>query len=181
MEKIKALIVKYKEVISYLFFGVVTTLVNWVVYAVMVRLLHVDLSAVESSDNVVFSLFSGNSGKALTLLFVANLVAWIASVLVAYVTNKLWVFESKSWKAGTVLRELWEFVAARLFTGLFEWFGIPALVMLGLRQSLLGIEGFWAKALVSVLVVVLNYIFSKFIIFKNKHKQENDAEAEEES
>lgn len=168
MKQIKPLIMKYKEIISYLFFGVVTTLVNWMVYALMVRLLQVDLSAVESTDNVVFSIFSGSSGKSLTLLFIANLVAWVVSVLVAFVTNKLWVFDSKTWRLGVVLHELWEFVASRLLTGLFEWFGIPALVMLGMKQSLLGIEGFWAKALVSVLVVVLNYVFSKFIVFKNK-------------
>ena len=173
-EKVKALFKKYQEIISYLFFGVVTTLVNWVVYALMVRLLQVDLSAVESTDNVVFSLFTGSSGRSLTLLFVANLTAWVVSVLVAFVTNKLWVFDSKTWKIGTVLRELWEFVASRLFTGLFEWFGIPALVMLGLKQSLFGIEGFWAKALVSVLVVVLNYVFSKFIVFRKKHKKEEE-------
>lgn len=172
MNQLKSLFMKYKEIISYLFFGVVTTLVNWVVYALMVRVLQVDLSAVESTDNVVFSLFSGSSGKSLTLLVIANLIAWIASVLVAFVTNKLWVFASKIWRPGVVLRELWSFVASRLLTGLLEWFGIPALVMLGMKQSFLGIEGFWAKALVSVLVVVLNYIFSKFIIFKNKHNRE---------
>ncbi len=171
MKWIKSLFSKYKEIISYLFFGVVTTLVNWAVYALMVRLLQVDLSAVESADNVVFSLFSGNSGKSLTLLFIANLTAWVASVLVAFVTNKLWVFDSKTWRLRIVVRELWEFVGSRLVTGLFEWFGIPALVMLGMKQSFLGIEGFWAKALVSVLVVVLNYVFSKFVVFKNRQKK----------
>lgn len=176
MNRIKSLFEKYKEIISYLFFGVVTTLVNWVVYALMVRLLQVDLSAVESTDNVVFSMFSGNSGKSLTLLFVANLTAWVASVLVAFVTNKIWVFNARTWQIGTVLRELWEFTASRLFTGLFEWFGIPALVMLGMKQSFLGVEGFWAKALVSVLVVVLNYVFSKFIVFKNKRKKKEEEE-----
>jgi putative flippase GtrA len=104
------------------------------------------------------------------LLFIANLIAWFAAVIVAFITNKLWVFESKTWKPRTVIRELWEFVAARIATGALEWFGIPALVMAGMSQSFLGVEGFWAKAIVSVAVIVLNYVFSKFIIFKKSRK-----------
>ena len=160
--------IKYKQIISYLFFGVVTTLVNWLVYAVMVRALSVDLSEVEGTDSVIFSILSGSSGKSLTLLFIANLTAWIVSVAVAFVTNKLWVFNSKTWQFKIVIKELWEFIAARLATGLLEWFGIPALVMAGMKQSFWGIEGFWAKAAVSVIVVILNYVFSKLIVFKKK-------------
>jgi len=173
INKIKELIIKYKEIISYLFFGGVTTLVNWAVYALMVKLLAVDLSGVDAAkDGIIKSVFGGTAGRDIRLLFLANLIAWLASVLVAFVTNKLWVFEAKSWRAGTVLRELWEFTAARIATGVLEWFGIPALVMLGMNGRFLGIEGFWAKALVSVAVVALNYVFSKFIIFKKKKNSE---------
>ena len=168
IEKIKSLFVKYKELISYLFFGVVTTLVNWAVYAVMVRLLHIDLNNVAESDNVFMSLVNGAAGKAIRLLVFANIIAWLAGVIVAFITNKIWVFESKSFRPKTVLKELWTFVAARLATGILEWFGIPLLVLIGLNQSLFGIEGFWAKALVSVIVVVSNYVFSKLIVFKKK-------------
>lgn len=171
MDKIKELFTKYKEIISYLFFGVVTTVVNWIVYAIMVRLLAVDLTQVKGSDNVFYSMLHGDSGKNLTLLLIANIVAWAAGVIVAFVTNKLWVFESKSWRIGTVLKELGGFTVARLATGFMEWFGIPALVMAGLNQSFLGIQGFWAKAIVSVAVIVLNYVFSKFIIFRKKKKE----------
>ncbi len=172
MQKIKELLIKYKEIISYLFFGVVTTLVNWAVYAVMVRLLSVDLSTVKESENVIYSMFHGDAGRNITLLFVANIVAWIVSVIVAFVTNKLWVFDSKTWKARVVLKELWSFVASRLATGFLEWFGIPALVMAGLTYSFLGIEGFWAKAIVSVAVVILNYVFSKFLVFRKKNRDD---------
>ncbi len=170
LEKIKALFIKYKEIISYLFFGVVSTVVNWIVYAIAVRAFSIDLSAVKNTGtgNVFMSLLSGDSGREIRLLFFANLIAWFAAVVVAYITNKLWVFESKSWKPTLVLKELWEFVAARIATGAMEWFGIPALVMAGMNQRFLGVEGFWAKAVVSVAVIVLNYVFSKFIIFKKK-------------
>ena len=146
-----------------------TTLVNWAVYALCVRLTGVDLSRVDAAkDGIIKSVFGGTAGEQIRLLFAANLIAWAASVLVAFVTNKLWVFESKSWRVKTVTRELWEFTAARLLTGLLEWFGIPALVLAGMNGSLFGIEGFWAKALVSVIVVAANYVFSKLVIFKKK-------------
>ena len=168
MKKIKALIEKYKELISYLFFGFATTVINWIVYAVMVRLLAVDLSSIESTDNVFNSLLHGESGSNITKLFIANVIAWVVAVIFAFITNKLWVFNSKSWKPKTALKEFWEFVAARLATGSLEWFGIPALVVAGMTASFLGIEGFWAKAVVSVAVIVLNYVFSKLIIFRKK-------------
>ena len=173
MKRIKELLIKYKELISYLFFGVATTLVNWLVYAVMVRLLAVDLSAVSAQKGqLIKEVFHGAAGKNLILLFVASLVAWVVAVIFAFVTNKLWVFASKSFRPAVVLKELWGFVAARLATGAMEWFGIPALVLAGMNQKLFGVEGFWAKALVSVAVVVLNYVFSKFLIFKNNTKNE---------
>ena len=63
------------------------------------------------------------------------------------------------------------FVGARLITGCIEWLGVPALVKLGLNQKFLGIDGMFSKVLVSVIVVILNYVFSKLLIFKNKENQ----------
>ena len=168
--KIRELIIKYKEIITYLIFGVVTTLVNWAVYTVCVKLMSLDLSHIDAAkDGIIKSVFGGTAGREIRLLFLASLIAWAASVLVAFVTNKLWVFESRSWNVKTVARELWEFVAARILTGVLEWFGTPALVLAGMNQSLLGIEGFWAKALVSVIVVAANYVFSKLVVFKKNN------------
>lgn len=168
LEKIKLLFNKYKEIILYIVFGVVTTVTNWIVYAVTVKIMGVDLSSVKVEGNIIYTVFHGSSGKNITLLFIANIIAWLAAVAVAFVTNKLWVFNSKSWKPLTVIKELGSFVSGRIATGLLEWFGIPALVLAGMNQSLFGIEGFPAKVIVSVIVVVVNYFFSKFIVFRNK-------------
>ena len=89
----------------------------------------------------------------------------------AFVTNKIWVFESKSWKPSVAFKELWLFVTARLITGVLEWVGVPLLVAWGLDQKMFGVKGFVAKIIVSVIVIILNYVFSKLIIFKKKDKQ----------
>ena len=172
MSKIKALLVKYKEIIMYIIFGVLTTLVNWVVYTVLIKIFG---SAVENEE-ILFTLFGRNISKEIFYIFIANFVAWVAGVVFAFVTNKIWVFESKSWRFGLVMKELWLFVLARLITGVMEWFGVPLLWAIGLDQDLFGIDGFLAKIIVSVIVVILNYVFSKLIIFRNKDKKKDKLE-----
>lgn len=136
---------KYREQIMYLVFGVATTLVNWVVYAIMQKLFHAEMT-------------------------LSNAVAWVISVLFAYVTNKLFVFESKSWKPNVVAREAATFVGARALTGVFDTFFPTLLFKLGLNQPILGIEGFAAKLAAAVVVIVLNYVFSKLIVFRKSKK-----------
>ena len=145
MDKIKGLFLKYRELISYLFFGGLTTLVSWASYALFVRL------------------------PGMTL-FWGNVLSWVCAVLFAFVTNKLWVFNSKSWAWPGWLKEAAAFFAGRIFSGLVEMGGFPLLMWLGLDQSLLGIEGFAAKVVISVVVIVLNYILSKFLVFRRKQE-----------
>lgn len=144
MKKIQELFVKYKEIIMYLIFGVGTTVVNWGIYTVIVML-----------------------GKEVNLT-IANIIAWVGAVAFAYITNKLWVFESKSWSLEVVWKELGMFLGARIFSGIFEIGLFPVLVWLGMNQAIFGVEGMLAKVVISVLVIVLNYIFSKLIVFKKK-------------
>lgn len=139
-----------KEVILYIIMGVLTTLVNLVVYAICVKPL-----AVFISDKTIY-------------IGVAKLIAWVVAVLFAFFTNKVWVFESKSWAPKVFWRELISFVGARALTGLLEVFGTPFLVSIGLDQTLFGVEGMWAVIIVSVFVIIFNYVFSKLVIFKNK-------------
>ena len=138
MKKIKRLLLKYKEVIMYLIFGVATTLVNWVVYSL--------------------------------LMTISNAIAWFTAVVFAYITNKLFVFESKSWNVAGVWKEVVKFFGARIATGVIEIGGLPLLYYIGVKQSLFGVEGFVAKILVSVIVVILNYVFSKIFVFNKKDK-----------
>lgn len=155
---------KYKEIVLYIIFGVLTTLVNWITYA----LTEPPLSTALVGDKVLVSTAYFTLTNETLAIFLANVIAWVAGVLFAFVTNKIWVFESKSWKVSVALKEFWLFVAARLITGVLEWFGVPLLVAIGLSAALFGVEGFVAKILVSVIVVILNYVFSKLIIFKKK-------------
>ncbi len=140
-----------REVFMYLVFGVLTTVVSWASYALFDRIVG---KFVENNDILQASI--------------ANVLSWIAAVLFAFVTNKLWVFDSKSWKGDIVIKELGSFIAARLATGCIEWFGVPLLMKLGMDQELFGTKGMLAKIIASVLVVILNYFFSKLLIFKKK-------------
>ncbi len=175
IKKIAELCVYYKEILLYIVFGVVTTLVNWLVYSLMVSLLDVNLSGF-STDTVVtalfgngdFHAFAAENSKQLGALFVANFVAWTAGVIVAFITNKIWVFNSRVKTAGGVIKELLLFTASRLITGVIEWFGLPLVILFGLNQTVFGVEGFLAKIIISVIVVILNYVFSKLLVFKRK-------------
>lgn len=174
-EKIKQLFGQYREIIHYIVFGVVTTIVNWAVYAVFVKLFKVDLSAFSGvgvfdmlfgSQKTAGGIFSDCSSELL-LLFLSNFIAWVAGVIVAFITNRKWVFESKTKSVG-VVKEFFLFTGSRLVTGCLEWFGLPILILLGMNKTLFGVEGFFAKVIISVAVVILNYVFSKLIVFK-KH------------
>ena len=133
-DKLKALYEKYRSTVIYLIFGVLTTVVNYAVYLPLYNLL-------------------GWSAA------VCNAVAWVAAVAFAYVTNKLFVFESKSWKTG-VLSEFLRFVGSRVASGAVET------VSLLLTVDFLGWNGNVMKLLLAVFVIVFNYVLSKFFVFK---------------
>lgn len=151
---VKKIFNKYKEIIMYLIFGVLTTVVSWGSYAVFTKVFE---SAIVD-ENV--------------LVAVANVLSWVVAVLFAFITNKLFVFESKSLKPTIVFKELGLFVGSRLLSGAVEWVGVPLLVWLGLNQTIFGVEGMVSKVLVSIIVIILNYILSKLIVFK-KEKKDN--------
>lgn len=136
-EKILSLIRKHYDVLSYLFFGVLTTVVNYVVYLPCYNLL--GLSAA-----------------------VSNLIAWVVAVAFAYLTNKPFVFRSHDWSAKTVIPELTKFVSCRVASGAAES------VILLLTVDILHWNGNVWKLITSVLVVVLNYIGSKLLVFRKK-------------
>lgn len=136
---------KYRELILYFIMGVATTLVSWGTYAVGVR------------------IFSWN-------ITGSNIFSWICAVLFAFVTNKIWVFESRSWEMKVAFPEFVKFVSARLLTGILEMAGVPFLVSIGLDQTLFGVKGMWAKITMSIVVMVLNYVFSKLLIFRTSSR-----------
>ena len=135
MEKIRELIHKYADVLVYLFFGVLTTAVNYLVYLPCFNLIHFSAA-------------------------VSNVIAWVAAVIFAYMTNKPFVFKSHDWSAKTVVPELTKFVGSRVLSGAMET------VIIYLTVDLLCWNGNVMKLLSSVLVVVFNYIASKLLVFK---------------
>ena len=136
MDRIISLVKKHWDIVSYLFFGVLTTAVNYIVYLPCYNLLY--LSAALS-----------------------NVIAWVAAVIFAYLTNKPFVFRSNDWSAKTVIPELTKFVGARIASGALETF------IIFLTVDLLSWNGNLMKLVTSVLVVILNYVASKLLVFRN--------------
>ena len=139
LKRLRDLIIKYWDIISYLFFGGLTTLVNFVVYFPLYNWL--GLSAVMS-----------------------NVAAWLVAVSFAFLTNKPFVFKSNDWSIKTVIPELTKFVGCRIGSGFLET------VIIWLLVDCMLWDGNIIKIIVSILVVILNYISSKWIVFSKKEK-----------
>ncbi len=133
--KIRELLLRYKGLILYGVFGVLTTLINMAVY------------------HLCFERWGWSN-----VLSVG--IAWVLSVLFAFVTNKLWVFDSKSWEGKTVLREGISFFSARAATGVLDM-GIMFLAV----DCLHGEPLLW-KLISNIIVIILNYVASRLWIFK---------------
>lgn len=130
----KEMYLKYKEVIMYLIFGVLTTVVNIVVYYIMADMLHIHY-------------------------MISNVVAWFLSVLFAYVTNRIYVFESKS---QDIMKEMISFFGARLATGVMD------MVFMWIFVGLHILPDFIAKVISNVFVIIANYVLSKLVVFKGE-------------
>lgn len=137
MSKIIDLFNKYKEVVMYLIFGVLTTIVSLVSYYLLTI-------TIFNPDNAI-------------LLQVANILSWIISVLFAYITNRKFVFESKN---NNILKEVSSFFGSRLITLLFD------MLIMFVGVTLLKGNDKFIKVISQVIVIVSNYIFSKLFVFK---------------
>ena len=137
MGRIRELLVKHWEVLSYLFFGVLTTAVNYVVFAIAAQVF---------SDSAT----------------VCNVIAWVVAVAFAYLTNKPFVFRSHDWSAKTVVPELGKFLSCRIGSGVMET------VIILISVDILGGNKYLWKLLTNVLVVIVNYIGSKLLVFRKK-------------
>ena len=145
IKKIKELYVKYKEIINYLIFGILTTLVNLITKYIL-----------------LFTVLNPTNGFQLQI---AIIVSWIVAVIFAYFTNRKFVFESKNQNK---LKEFMSFVVARIATLLLEMFIMWFFVTLLKLNSDLYVIIFTLVA--QVAVVIGNYIFSKLFVFKKTDK-----------
>lgn len=135
MKIIRELVIKYYDILIYLIFGVLTTVVNYIVYLPCYNILCLSAS-------------------------VSNMIAWAVAVAFAYLTNKPFVFRSHDWSAKTVVPELTKFVGSRVASGLLE-----TLIIFVTVDCLLW-NGNIMKLATSVLVVLLNYVASKLLVFR---------------
>lgn len=156
------------EIVSYLVFGVLTTVVNLIVYGIMGK-----IGGEGYKESVLFRIGSFD----FLYIYLANAVAWIVAVAFAYVTNKLFVFESRSWKAGVLVKEIISFIGARILSFLlFEelMFGVIAKLLENIKY------GDWiAKLITAVLVVIFNFVASKLVIFRKKKSVGEAASSDE--
>ena len=131
-----------KEIILYLFFGVLTTIVSWISYALFV---HIGIE-----------------------INISNILSWFCAVLFAFITNKWFVFMSRSVSVKTLVYELGSFFGTRLFTGVVAWVLFSVLYIIGLNQSLFNTDGFIAKIISTVAEIIINWLFSKYVVFRKK-------------
>ncbi len=153
---------KYREIIMYIIFGALTTLVSIVTYFIVRNIFPDEQSAPEFLKwTYRLSFGEGDSSTVLP-----NIISWIVSVTFAFITNRIWVFKSKVKGVGKILLQAGSFYAARLFTLFVD------LAIMYLLVNLPNIEnGFYElciKVFSNIVVLVLNYIFSKLFIFKKK-------------
>lgn len=157
--KILAKLVNW-ETITYIFFGVLTTVVSYVSYALA--------NAVFESVGYLGAgaLIFNRAGEVKDYSYQeANVISWIFSVTFAFVTNKLWVFESRGKSGREVTREFFSFYASRIVS-LFIDIGFTYLFV-----SVLDMGKMVSKIIASVFIVVVNYILSKLFVFKKTQSQ----------
>lgn len=141
MKKIMELYKKYKEIINYLIFGVLTTVISLAVYYI--------------------SVFTFLNPDIPIQLQIANILSWIAGVAFAYFTNRKFVFESRN---ENKLQEATKFVSSRITTLLLDMF------IMWLFVTILHFNNAIMKLISQILVIIGNYILSKLLVFKNKNK-----------
>lgn len=158
----KSLYREYKELCNYIIFGVLTTIVSFGTYYLF-RWIFPNEDSVPYFLKWVFNLTAVFKTESTTVLPV--FLSWICAVTFAYVTNRIWVFESKA-KGWHIVSEAGKFFGARVLTLLVD------IIIMFLMVDLTGIKGIWwelfAKIIDNIVVLVLNYILSKLIVFRKK-------------
>ena len=174
MNQIKAFVAKRKQLLLYILFGGLTTVVSLLAWYLTLK--------------YGVRIWSDENGEPTAFLDVlGSTTQWVSGVLVAFITSKIWVFTeaAKGWKV--TLRQLAVFVTSRLLTYFLEvginLGAIATLEALRCPSFVLGLLGFeisvdarlWAKVISSIVIVISNYLISKFLVFrKSRKKQEQN-------
>jgi len=139
IDKIWSLYKKYEEIISYLIFGVLTTIVSIASYAIFAHVFNIQY-------------------------MISTVLAWIVSVSFAYITNKIFVFKSKNLGLKGTIIECFKFYAARIFTLLVD------LAFKKFFVDFMHMNDMIATTINQFIIIVLNYVLSKILVFRNKNK-----------
>ena len=159
----KKIFEKYREIITYIFFGIITTAVSMGVYfAILLFAEHI-------------GKISPNESRFNTVRLVAQIIQWVAGVLVAFFTNKKWVFNAGGTTKRETMCELLNFSLGRIGTLGIDTaltFGtvwlLNALNYVPFKFILTFTADLWSKIVASVVVIITNYVISKFFVFKKK-------------
>lgn len=163
-DKLKAFYIKHKEFILYFLFGIVTTVASFGAWALVMI-----------PGGMIWNNESGEPPWALSVA--GSTVQWVVGVLVAFVTNKKWVFDSAHTGWRVTLRQLAAFSGSRLLTYFIELFLNIGLIELAkilpfeflsfvIFEMTVGV--LLAKVITTVVIVLLNYVFSKLLVFRKK-------------
>lgn len=131
-----------KETISYVIFGILTTIVNLISYYFFSSIININY-------------------------LISNTISWIISVVFAYITNKFYVFDSKDKRKDVMVKEFIKFVNCRLTSGVIE------ILLLFLLVDMMKVNDIISKLAIGVIVVVLNFIFSKIFVFQKVNQLNN--------
>lgn len=140
INKIKKMCIQRKEIILYLIFGGLTTVINIITYMLIAKVFKIEQ-------------------------VISNIIAWGISVIFAYVVNKIFVFESKTKETKKIIKEMLQFVVARILSLLIFDIAIFAGMIYVFKIN----DGI-TKIITQVMIVVFNYVLSKFLIFRKKEK-----------
>jgi len=133
---------KYEEIINYLIVGALTTLVTLVSYIIITNIFLINKTDLN--------------------IQIANVLSWIIAVIFAYITNRIFVFKSKA-QGKEKIKEIYNFIAARVFSLLVD------MSLMFVLFSLMHINDIVCKMIVQIVVIIMNYVLSKLIVFKKWH------------
>lgn len=136
---IKNIYKKYQEIIKYLIFGILTTIINLLTYYLL-----------------VYAIFNPNNPLELQI---TNIISWFISVAFAYITNKKYVFNSQN---KNITKEILKFFSSRISTLLLD------IILMFTFVTILNLNDKIIKIVVAIIIIILNYILSKLLVFKTK-------------
>lgn len=184
--------------------GATISVISLAIYAILLALHRKGIDIFETMFNRIFSSEESESTAnhillgAATILFnwivyiwitqafgaaviVSNFLTWILTAAFNFIAYKLWIFKNQTWEQQVLATQIKEFAIEQRLTGLIDLIGMPLLFFIGLNESLLGVEGFEAKLVISGVIVIANFALKKRVSFISKVEVAPEEVANEET